>query len=192
MFPLNFLITAVTMPAQPPFILRLHNPTGMYPPIKESLAHWAIAKMALADTGCKSGVTASGHVLLAKPISSDGDWTIKDEAPMDVLQRKSALCHENDYRLVDCTQIFENGDPCFHCFITSVDESTAIAARIDGTAIWILVSNYMGLIECNECKTGIDRREWNEIQKGFIDLILDLEWGGMVGKVTPVFPAPVR
>lgn len=159
---------AFTMRSPPPFILRLYEPPqGMYPSIHEAIVHWAISRNALQTTNCQCTITNSGHVLLTTPLSD----TVPRTSPMDLLKREAEFRSgflRDEVLLVDCMEIFESTTPKFRCFLTCMEERNAYAARIEGTSIWVLLSNFMGLVECNPCKTSIDRREWQEIQKGFL------------------------
>ena len=173
---------AIVMPANPPFILRLHNPSkGMYPIIAESIAQWSQIKLAIHQQKkpYRSTVTTSGHVLAMNPL--DGD----DSPAIDCLKTHTNLI-DHIPRLVDYVHVAEDNTPCFKCFFTSAESPKAIAARLDGTNIWLLISDYGGILSCDECKTNIDRTEFTQIQNGFMNLLSNKTEGGYVGKIVPV------
>lgn len=182
MFSFLVCIGALVVPAKPPFILRLHNPSkGMYPVISESIAQWCQIKMAIHQQKklYRSTVTSSGHVLAMNPL--DGD-----ESPaIDCLKAHTSLIDQVP-RLVDCVHVAEDNTPCFRCFFTSLESEKAVAARLDGTNVWLLISDYGGVLPCDECKSNIDRQEFTQIQNGFIDLLSNKTTGGYVGKIVPV------
>ena len=143
--------------ALPPFRLRLEDTHGMKPSIHRTM-NWY--KHADTFSTCKC-ITTSGHILVAQPILNTF------EAPTTL-----HFGTFNDVCFVDTIYLFEAMVPCFTCFITKKKASRAFATRIQDTCIWILISDVMGLVECNECTCAINRQEFDEIQKDFLYLLL--------------------
>ena len=144
----------------------------MHPVLHKSVAQLVIARRALEKTGCRSMVTKSGHVLIATPIDAA---TTEEQPAVSFLCRNETRAAEID--LVDFMHVFDANEPCFKCFFTDDDEWSGLAARIDGTTLWVLVTNPFGIFEVNECKTSINRAEWQDIQESFMGLLQNVDEG---------------
>ena len=151
--------------AKHPFRLRLEDVDGMNPTIFRTYDHCTDVQTHTTEP-VRYACTASGHVLVAHPIGDDDE---DDAVPLlDYVQSKGV----DDLCLVDGIRLFSTARPSFRCFVTGRNSADALALRVQDTCIWLLVSTCFDLVECNECTSIINRREFIEIQKGFIRLLL--------------------
>ena len=126
---------------------------------QKSLLYWTSTSRAFKHMDLRSHLTPTGHVLWMMPL--DGLYTY----PIDRLLQDPVF---QDVRFVDGVDMFSSEFHCFRCFITGSRHSSSKAVRIQGTPVWVLVSN---LMESNRYKSSIDRREFYEIQSGFLKMV---------------------
>lgn len=152
-----------------PFRIRLEDIDSMTVSKAYALWHYNIMVKILEQHGCDLKLTSSGHVLLAKSI----DARCSDFPAIDVLKQSPVfyLNRTNEIQLVDVVDILISEDDIFQCFLTNTVKKHAFAARIEGTSIWLLICNFLGLMSCNECSSHISRRDFDEIQRGFEELL---------------------
>ena len=151
--------------ALPPFRIRLEDKRGMQPSIYRTYDSYTEVQQ-YTQFPVKYSSTMSGHVLVAYPMNEDK--TFYDETPL----LKYAKWKDDDICLTDGMRLFNASVPCFTCFVTGEICSEGYAPRIEDSYIWILTSSCYGLVECNECSCKLSRREFAEIQKGFLKLLL--------------------
>ena len=111
-------------------------------------------------------MTSSGHNLLMAPPSA---CTI-GKTPMQVVE-ESGVADGMQITISDCVQVFHSDHAKFRCFLTNHQVQTGLAARIDGTFIWVLISDCMGLAQCNQCASNISLSHFKEIQNGYVNLV---------------------
>lgn len=150
--------------ANHPFRLRLEDVVGMNPTLFRTYDHLTDVQTHTSEP-VRYACSASGHVLVAHPICDEGDSAV----PLLAYVQSKGV---DDLCLVDGIRLFSTARPCFRCFVTGRESSEALALRVQDTCIWLLVSSCFDLVECNECTSIINRREFTDIQQGFIRLLL--------------------
>ena len=146
-----------------PFRLQLEDTVGMKPSIYHTYDCWTDVQLH-TQRPTRYACTMSGHVLIAHPVVD----TPKNIPFLDF----SASRNNKELHLVDAMEIFNASVPCFNCFLSGTPSTKGIAARIRGTCIWVLTSSCSDFIKCNECSCAINRREFYEIQKDYLKLLL--------------------
>lgn len=148
-----------------PFRLALEDTKGMNPHIFRSYDNLVeVQQFRHPNTHYTS--TQSGHILVLHPLTNCNEGI---RTPLSVFSKNK---NDGEFCLVDAFHLFESQVPCFTCFVTGRVSSQALAMRIEDTCIWLLVSTCFDLVTCNECVTRINRREFKEIQCGFLKLLL--------------------
>jgi hypothetical protein len=152
--------TLVPILAPPPYRLRLEDTRGIKPSVFRTIDWWKDTDTFISNS-IKRSSTVSGHILLAKPITNN----INESNSVQTFGSLGSVC------FVDAVYLFQGAVPCFKCFITEKKSTNGYAIRIQDTCIWLLVSDVYNLIKCNECCCKLNR-EFNEIQTGFLRLLL--------------------
>lgn len=153
-----------------PFRLRLEDVCGMKPNIFRTYDYYTDVQQHTAEP-TRYGCSPTGHVLVVHPICDhDGmsDYNVMTTPLLQYVDSKGT----KDLCLIDGMRLFSTSQPCFRCFVTGRPSSDALALRIQDTCIWLLVSSCFDLLECNECSSMINRREFSDIQQGFLRLLL--------------------
>lgn len=140
----------------------------MYPASYRTVDYVHQARMCTDTHTSRFAVTPSGHVLVAASITSPSGTPPIAAFASKMYEHRFG----NEILFVDTTKLFTSQVPCFTCFVTGGRHNEAYAVRIEDTAIWLLVSNCKDLVWCNELTSRIDRREFKEIQTGFLRLLL--------------------
>ena len=160
-------VSSMMRVSPPPLVLQLRkNEPGLYPPLDESIMYWGLSHSLLKAVGCSSRLTHHGHVVLTAPLSSTFEC---ESTPLEWLQAR--LNFRKELVLTDCTTVFTSDMTSFKCFLSGMPSCTGIAARIEGTGVWLLISNYMGIVTCNECKSTVDIHEWRDIQNEIVNAL---------------------
>ena len=161
-----FLLLAVGLIFPPPFRLRLEDVDGMNPSIYRTVDYYTdISKYTKKPIRCAVSVT--GHVLVAHPVCDD-DFDIDERSPLDKYVSAKGV---DELCLVDGVRLFSSSVPTFRCFVTGELSSEGIGLRIQDTCTWLLASTCFDLVECNELACRINRREFSDIQRGFVKLL---------------------
>lgn len=151
-------------PSKLPFRLQLEDVRGSSP-CAVKCTHVLVALSMLVDNmGLAVSATRSAHVVVAAPLSARTEVTL----PIDAISRISLFPPK--ISLVDSMCVFTSDTPCFRCIVTGIDADVGIASRIDGTDVWILCSNYVGGLDCNELKSSLSREDFSQLQREFMFL----------------------
>lgn len=126
--------------------------------------------MALEPTGVVIAQTRSDFVIVAAPASCHTHGLSVLESVIAYL----APLPRVELALVDAVELFTVGRGIFRCCDGDLPGTTAHAARINGTPVWMLFSEDCPALQNNECVSGISRSQFAELQGAF-SIMLDLE-----------------
>lgn len=164
MFAILFSLSLV-IKAPLPFRLGLEDiPKKVNTVFQQSVQHYMVTKNAMVEIGGKSYLTPSGHVLLLAPLEA----STQNCTPIQFLEDNVEILPDHP-RLVDAVPVITSSKECFQCFVTSSPNCYLMAARIEGTHVWIAISNHV--IDYNPCVININRQEFQDIQHGFMELL---------------------
>lgn len=158
-----------------PFRIQLEDVSPLNPDPYLSKIHFALSKYALQDIQASTKLTDSGHILLMCHIQPGFDAT-----PLQLLSRSSVLTFPGKLVVRDAMDVCRLDKPGFQCFVTNDMSSICRAARIRGTSIWLLISDHL---ECNPCKCVVNRAEYNDIQVGFMSMLVEADSRAQVKEV---------
>lgn len=168
MIPVSLLLFAIVRMSSPPFVLQLCGDAHASK-LKPNILNACFTHKRLSVCSSLNDyivfMTSSGHNLVMAPLAA----CRIGKTPMQVLE-ESGITDGKEIKIADCVNVFESEHVKFRCFLTNHQVRTGIAARIDGTFIWILISDCMGLVECNQCASSISLSEFEEIQNAYANL----------------------
>lgn len=157
---------ALVVKAPLPFRLGLEDiPKKVNTVFQQSVQHYMITKNVMREIGGKSFLTPSGHVLLLAPLEA----STQNCTAIQFLEDHVDFLPDHP-RLLDAVPVITSSKECFQCFVTSIPYCYVMAARIEGTHIWIAISKHVE-IEYNPCVININRQEFQDIQHGFMELL---------------------
>ena len=151
-----------------PFRLRLEDVRKSDVQTPVGLVYAGISYSAMARVNALCNVTSSGKILLAASLETD---VVGPTAMQSLESFKSYF--PRGFVLRDALHVFSSDEQSFQCFITGMLERDAIAARIEHTNIWILISDFVGTVTVNELHCNLSREEFREIQGGFVSMLFD-------------------
>lgn len=153
------------LPSRIPFRLQLEDKLfGYEPNVERAISHYTVCKQALGAFGGRCHITPTGHVLAMAPTSFYQESRFAIDLLKDYLWT-------DDIVLVDAVQIFTSENETFRCFLSNQQSKRGYAVRIEKTSVWLLVSDCKGLLKCNDCISIINRKEFFEIQSGFMNMV---------------------